>query len=208
MGAFKFIVVICALVFSADALAADTVGAVDRARGDARISHGGQERALKTQDAVKWLDTLLTGQDTRLSVAFIDGSALTLGDHSELSVDEMVYEPGTQGDMVLRLTQGVFRMVTGQINKVPDGRLTLFTPMATIGVRGTDFGGQQTPKKLLMALLDDGEVTINADGGTVTLTEPGSAVIIEHGRAPNDGHAVGKGRRQCGNIDLCTSDLR
>lgn len=184
MASFKSILVFCALFFSVDALAADAIGAVDRARGDTRISHGGEERALEMRGTVKWLDTLLTGKDSRLSVAFIDGSALTLGDHSELTVDEMVYEPGTKGDMALRLTQGVFRMVSGQVNKVPDGRLTLFTPVATIGVRGTDFWGQQTSEKLLMALLDEGEITIDVDGGTVTLTEPGSAAVIERGRAP------------------------
>ena len=147
------------LWFSLTALgaeAAERVGTIERAKGGSSVVRLGYERALDQGQDVQFLDVLRTQDNTRLETRFIDQSILTLGDHSELTIDEMVYEPGRSGRAVLRLAKGVFRMTSGQVNKVPDGTLTVHTPLATIGVRGTDFWGQQSEDTLVMAVLDDG----------------------------------------------------
>jgi len=174
-------------VFSLSALpvsAAEDVGAVDRARGETTAVQQSAMRSLFTGSAVQFMDTLRTGDQSRLQVTFKDGSELVLGDRSELNVDEMVYDPGAQGRGVLRLTKGVFRLVSGQVNKIPGGTLAVVTPMATIGVRGTDFWGEQSADRLKMALLDDGELTITTKDGTVTLSDPMTIVVIDKGKAP------------------------
>lgn len=160
------------------------VGDVVRARGQASAHRHEQARALMGGGDVLFRDTVRTGADTRLEISFVDDSLLTLGDDSELLIDEMVYDPQGASQGALTLTRGVFRMVSGQLTKTPGGSLTLTTPLATIGVRGTDFWGDQREDKLTMALLDDGELTIVTPVGTVTLTTPLSAVVIERGKAP------------------------
>ncbi|MCW8915645.1 MAG: FecR family protein [Magnetovibrio sp.] len=178
MRIFAFIIGLC---FCLPVQAADNIGAVERTRGEATAIRGQVAHDLSQGSAVVFRDLLRTGQQSRLQVSFIDGSSLTLGDDAELSIDEMVYEPKTKGRAVLRLTQGVFRMVSGKINKVPGGSLTIQTPLATIGVRGTDFWGQQTQDTLLMALLDRGELTIETADGTVKLSNPLHAVKVQKG---------------------------
>lgn len=168
------------------ALAADEdVGAVEQARGLTMVVRQDVIQPLQLGSGVQVLDHLQTGDNARLHVVFVDGSDLSMGAGSDLIVDEMVYEPGNQGQGVLHLSQGVFRLVSGQVNKVPGGTLTILTPLATIGVRGTDFWGHQTSEKLDMALLDDGELTITTAQGQVTLTDPLSAVTVLKGQPPS-----------------------
>ncbi|WNJ99851.1 FecR family protein [Thalassospiraceae bacterium LMO-JJ14] len=159
------------------------VGEVIRARGNIASVFQSLPRTLGAGSDVKFLDTILTGENTRAEITLIDDSLLSLGDNSELTIDEMIYAPGKKGRGVLTLAKGVFRMVSGKINKHDGGTLTLKTPIATIGVRGTDFWGLQEANTLTMALIDDGIVEITgADGRTVTLNTPLQAVVIERGQ--------------------------
>jgi hypothetical protein len=159
------------------------IGDVVRARGNITSVLRSLPRTLNKGSDVRFLDTILTGDDTRAEIVLIDDSQLSIGDNSELTIDEMVYEPGKKSRGVLTLTRGVFRMVLGKINKQDGGTLVLNTPIATIGVRGTDFWGLQEENKLTMALIDNGIVEITgADGRTVTLDTPLQAVVIERGQ--------------------------
>ena len=86
----------------------------------------------------------------------------------------------------LTLVKGAVRMVSGRINKISGGSLALTTPIATIGICGTDFWGLQEPDKLTLALIDNGELQITTrQGEVVVLTEPLTAVVIEPGRTPS-----------------------
>ena len=163
------------------------VGSIDKLDGNAAALFENTPRTLRREDDVRFLDTVLTGADTRVLVTLIDDSVLFLGDDTQLTIDEMIYEPGESGRGALTLFQGVFRMVSGAINKAPDGAFIITTPVATIGVRGTDFWGHQTADKLTMAVIDDGVVEITgADGRTVVLDSPLEAVVIERGAATPD----------------------
>ncbi len=163
------------------------VGNVERARGNIAGLSQNLPRTLSQGSDVRFLDTILTGDDTRVEIRLIDDSELFIGDNSELTIDEMVYEPGKKGEGVLTLAKGVFRMISGKVNKVDGGSLVLKTPVATIGVRGTDFWGHQEENKLTMALIDNGIVEITGrDGRTVTLETPLQAVVIERGQPTPD----------------------
>lgn len=63
-------------------------------------------------------ETLRTGPDGQLHVLFLDQSAVTLGADSELVIDTFTYDPATkQGQIRLRLNQGLLRVVGGHISK-------------------------------------------------------------------------------------------
>ena len=179
MHVFRYLLVLWFSLAALSAEAAETVGTVDRARGEASVLRQDQEHALAQGQPVQFLDVLRTQDSTRLEARFIDQSVLVLGDNSELTIDEMVYEPDTKGRAVLRLAKGVFRMTSGQVNKVSGGTLTVHTPLATIGVRGTDFWGQQSEDTLLMAVLDDGELFIQTETQAYKLNTPLSAIKIQ-----------------------------
>lgn len=163
------------------------VGDVARSRGQFAALQSGVARSLYEGGDVKFLDTIITGADTRAEIEFVDDSYLMIGDNSSLTIDEMVFEPGIRSKGVITLTEGVFRMISGKVNKVVGGSLTINSPVATIGVRGTDFWGLQEKDKLTMALIDNGIVEITgADGKTVVLDTPLQAVVIERGKPTPD----------------------
>ena len=76
-----------------------------------------------------------TGADDRAHLVFRDGSALSVGANSELTIDRFVYDPNTQnGDLAFTATRGAFRFVGGAISKKSEVKVT--APSANIGVRG------------------------------------------------------------------------
>lgn len=163
------------------------VGDVARSRGQFAALYKGVARSMLEGADVRFLDTIVTGADTRAEIEFIDETFLMIGDNSTMTIDEMVFEPGKRSSGIITLTEGVFRMVSGKVNKVPGGSLTINSPVATIGIRGTDFWGLQEKDKLTMALIDNGIVEITGeDGKTVVLDTPLQAVVIERGKPTPD----------------------
>ena len=95
-------------------------------------------------------------------------------------LDEMVYDPGTQeGSVSLSVIQGVFTFVSGEIAKTDPDAMTLDTPVATIGIRGTqlamsfdpDDAGGDGLNVVLMEEADGfvGEVVVQNGGGVQIL---------------------------------------
>ena len=103
-----------------------------------------------------------------------------LGEDAIIALDSFLLD-ADEPRGALRVTKGAFRMISGRINKTRGGTLTMVTPVATIGVRGTDFWGFQTEDSLKMALLDDGELSITFPTGTVVLTQPMTLVTFVRG---------------------------
>ena len=178
------------------ALPAPDVGDVVRSRGTAQARQPHRVRHLMDGSDILHGDTLRTYAETRLQVEFEDGGRLYLGDDSEMVVDEMVYDPNGKSKGSILVLKGAFRMITGKINKTAYGTMVVSTPVATIGVRGTDFWGYQEAGKLTMALLDDSELVISTPQGTVTLNEPMTAVVIEDGQAPGAVFALSQAQFQ------------
>ena len=99
-----------------------------------------------------------TVENGALHIRFLDDTRLRLGSSSRVTLDSFVYDPSTNaGEMVADLGEGVFRFITGKLNK--EG-FQVRTPVAVIGVRGTDF-----------------TVGVGADGTTVVAVAEGSVVV-------------------------------
>jgi len=172
--------------------AADPAGHVTRIKGEASVASGGDRRALAQGAAVFASDTVATGKDARLELSMIDGTKVTLGDDSELLIDDYVYSPrGKTGRGALTLTHGVFRAVTGALAKLAGEPFRVATPVASIGIRGTDFWGEQRADRLLIALLGGKAVVVENAAGRVTLTRRNLATRVEGaGQAPTQPFAL------------------
>jgi hypothetical protein len=161
---------------TASALAADEAGSVSRLENEAHAVTEGVERTLARGDAIHLRDTVETEAQSKAELSFLDGTALVLGENASIVIDEFVYAPGSEGTM-LATVQGAFRFVTGQIGNVPGKDVTVRTPFATISIRGTDFWGGPIDGNYGVFLLD-GEVTITTEGGSVTLSDPGTGTTL------------------------------
>ncbi|MFC7451933.1 FecR domain-containing protein [Insolitispirillum peregrinum] len=65
---------------------------------------------------------------------------MALGPSSALTLDEVLFDPAAEKvGMGVRLAQGTFSFLSGQIPKLAPDKTVITTPVATIGIRGTRF---------------------------------------------------------------------
>ncbi|MCR9221514.1 MAG: FecR family protein [Alphaproteobacteria bacterium] len=140
-------------------------------------------RSVSAAEPVFAREILKTGADGRAVIELDDGAVLTLGEDAVVAIDRMVWDPSARdGLAALTVLHGAFRMVSGELGA--KGRVRVETPIATIGVRGTDFWGYQEGGSLSVVLLDDGRVEIETAGGRIVLDEPRDGVTITDPAAP------------------------
>lgn len=121
--------------------AATRVGQVALSVGHTyRIGADGQRLALKTGDPLHELDRIVTGQDALLMVVFIDQARLSLRPDTEVLIRRYRLDPsGVDTQLDMELVRGTVRQISGEAARRQPERYRLNTPIATIGVRGTDF---------------------------------------------------------------------
>lgn len=125
-------------------------------RGTA-VAPDGNIRALDKDGAVYAGEIVTTGTNSFLNLRFRDGGLVTLRPNSRFEVREFEYRgtapaadvttaaasppppDGGFGRAVFRLLRGGFRTVTGLIGKDDRDAYEVTTPVATIGIRGTDY---------------------------------------------------------------------
>lgn len=167
-------VVLC--VLAADRAKAEAVGTASSLRPAATQTVPQGTRAdIRLKDQIIRKAELATADKGALEVTFLDGSKLTMGQNSRLTVDEYVYSgPGNGGKQAVRLTKGLFRFVSGSIPK-QDVKIT--TPTVSIGIRGTILRAAVGPDGAGAVSVDFGPngeeyevyVTSKSTGKTVTL---------------------------------------
>ena len=68
---------------------------------------------------------------------FLDQTTLTVGPNSDIVIDEFVYDPATKdGALLMNASVGVFRLIGGEA--ATSGGITVGTPFATMGIRGSN----------------------------------------------------------------------
>ncbi|MBG0790966.1 MAG: FecR domain-containing protein [Desulfovibrionaceae bacterium] len=121
----------------APALADDSIGEVDAVTGKCRIIRDGDTLAAKLQQSVMLDDEITTSEGARISILFNDQTILTLDESSHASIDDYVYNEESAG-LLFKFTEGTFRAITGEIVKQNPEGFNMKTPLATIGIRGSD----------------------------------------------------------------------
>lgn len=119
----------------------ETIGTVSVLHGQAQAEGPSGARALSQGSPVYQGDTVQTGPGSALEIRFADKTVLAQGADSTISLDEYAYNPDTGGGaLAFKMAQGTFRAVTGQIADKNPEAFQLKSPLATIGIRGTEVG--------------------------------------------------------------------
>jgi hypothetical protein len=170
----SFIAVLC-LPWQAQAQDADTAGKIERSKNEvtARPSASDPARALSPGDQVFRNEMVHTGAQARAELRLSDQTSLVLGENAEVRLDEFVYNES--GSATINLVTGALRFVSS-VQGHP-GKLTIRTPVATIGVRGTDFWAGPIDGVYGVLLLT-GSVEVSNVAGTVTLDTPRTGTLI------------------------------
>jgi hypothetical protein len=120
---------------------ASTAGVFQFVAGDVRVAlAGGGDRPAAKGSPISVGDTVTTASASMAQIKMGDGAIIVVQPESKLTVAEFSYagkEDGTE-KVQFRLEQGGFRSVTGAIGHTNKGNYMIETPIAHIGVRGTD----------------------------------------------------------------------
>ena len=165
--------------------APEGIGTVSRIQGEASGTRGGATRALDLNASVILNETVSTGAAARLEVTFKDDTRLTLGENAKLTLDRYVFNPDARRGAIRFRVVGAFRFLSGQISKLARSDVSVTTPVATIGIRGTEFWGGPIDDQVLGVFLVAGAVRVSNAAGAQTLDRPGQGTnIARQGAAP------------------------
>jgi hypothetical protein len=119
------------------ASAAGIATVVDVVNEGYRTPPGEDERKAQPADDLVQEEALRTEAESVIQVKFVDGSELSVEAESEIVLSDYVFDPnGTSATGTINLNNGLFHFTS---NGAPDQGIKLRTPVATIGVRGTEF---------------------------------------------------------------------
>jgi hypothetical protein len=142
-----------------------------------------QSRSLQAGFPIYLHDTLITDAQTQAQIVFTDNTLMTFRPGSNFYVDQYAYQPKTAksqavGTYVMRLVAGGFRTITGLIAQNQPSHYQVNTPVAVIGVRGTDYEVD----------FSDGQLFIRYYHGSPCVTSAGEALCLTpktpYARAP------------------------
>jgi hypothetical protein len=171
------IVLTTPLIAGATAQDTDRVGLVNKVENAAQVVSASGATTAMVSTPVHMKDKLRTGANGRLQVTFRDNTVLTLGEHASVVIDRYIYDPDQGiGETVLQATKGAFRFATGRMKELKDHKIAVSTPVADIGVRGTEFWGGPLDKYGVLLL--EGEVSVSNQAGSVVLSKPGQGTDI------------------------------
>jgi len=136
---FTLFVLIAALTVSSVAVAEDSSGMVVASRGEVIALSNGGSRELKQGDFIYEKDEILTSGRSFAVLQFTDGAKVTVRPDSTLIIEQYLYAGGDDDAATLNLVSGGLRVITGAMAKTNPENYKVKTPVALMGVRGTEF---------------------------------------------------------------------
>ena len=170
---------------TAEQLPAVDVGNISELSGSARVLREKPYNAELDFDIQQNDEAITT--NGRMAITFLDDSKVKLTEHSQLTIDEYIFDPNpSKSKMAITFGLGTARFITGSLNKIDKSNIDLKTPTANIAIRGTDFTVtvDETGRSLLILLPDEfgnasGEILVTTAMGTVTLNKPYEATTVD-----------------------------
>lgn len=164
-AAATFVMAVCV---AHPAAAKDRAGETTRVQPASYQGGGLFPDTLGVGDEIYRQETVYTKEYGSIEITFDDDTNLTVGPSSEILIDDYVYSPSSgAGRAAISLARGAMRVISGRL---PKDAILVATPVANIGVRGTDF---------TLDTASFGSVKIWVDEGVVTAAPIQSQTVFE-----------------------------
>lgn len=112
-------------------------------------------------------DRIETGDSGHTMVRFVDGGSISVRPNSRLAIDTYRYDPANPKDSAVKfqLEEGMARSITGKAGEAAKDKFRLNTPIAAIGVKGTDFIVSANIERVRVAVQSGAVVVSPFDSG-------------------------------------------
>jgi OmpA-OmpF porin, OOP family len=115
------------------------VGTVQQKQGEVTVTRAGASIALRLGDALREGDAIMTAAGASVLVQLEDGAKLLVRQDSRITLSRIVNFGALEKlGHSIEVVIGAIRYVTGLVGKTQPQRVAFNTPVATIGIRGTD----------------------------------------------------------------------
>ena len=115
------------------------IGQVKVAKGGVTIERGGQSLPAAVGTRLQASDVVRTGADGSVGITMTDDSLLSAGPNSVLALDRYDFDSTTNaGHFDASLRKGTLAIVSGRLTQQSRDAMTVRTPSAVLGVRGTE----------------------------------------------------------------------
>lgn len=170
-----------------------SIGEVSSITGTANAKRlDGNDFVLSNGDPVFQGDTITVSNSGAVGLTFLDKTTLSLSEGGKMVLDELVYNTETgDGNMAVDIVEGAFSFISGEIAKSGEDAMTIKTPVATIGIRGTTVAGKAAVEgnENSFTLLQDadggvGQISVSNAGGTQVLGQIGATTSISSFNTP------------------------
>ena len=153
------------LIIMMSAYSFGNIGTIMALKGTAKIKRA---ISLKAKMGMKLLegDVILTSKLSKMQVILLDDTVVTIGANSSFGFKEFKFDGTKNSKVTLQVKNGYFRTITGRTGKIAPDRFRVKTLNATIGVRGTDFGGYITKNKEIIQCYS-GSIWVKLDKGGI-----------------------------------------
>jgi len=133
VGTVSFVIGTAKLIPSAGSVSSASASANGNANTKSEID-------LTKGSVVHVGDQLVTRAGGHVHIQFVDGARVSLRPLSRLTIENYTKGSGSQESAIrFRLDEGVVRSITGDWGEADRERFRLNTPLAAIGIKGTDF---------------------------------------------------------------------
>lgn len=138
------------------------------------VDSDGRERPLVKGVEINQGDTIQTTEDGRAQLRFSDGGYISLQPNTQFRVDEYNYDGKTDGEEkgFFSLLKGGLRAITGAVGHVNKETYRVNTPVATIGIRGTEFLAQY-----------DGVLRVKVGNGAIYMSNSTGDLVLFSGQS-------------------------
>jgi hypothetical protein len=124
-------------------------------------------------------DEVRTAAASQLQILLLDRTTFTVGANARVAIDRFVYDPARNSRSTgVSVTKGAFRFMSGRTVRRPSGPVSVRTPVATIGIRGTIFEGVVGEDAIRIASREPGV------GGKVKANKGQASLIVLRGPGP------------------------
>ena len=150
---------------------APIIGSITFQVGDTRLERNGSITPLTKGQTLKVGDRLLTGPDGHIHARMIDNGFIAVRPMAKLQIQSYTYAPQdpSANRVGLMLESGVARTISGKAGEAAREHYRFNTPVAAIGLRGTDYVVQALPDATRVSVLK-GAITMSAFGPSCLLS--------------------------------------
>ena len=130
----------CAFSLINSAYAQAVAGTVKTLLGSAYVQRGSERVPVAKEMPLYSKDVIVTASSAFVGIVLSDGTKITAGANASLNLANYEFNEGTKkGAMKVNVTKGVIQVASGVLGKTSRENVQFNTPVATIGIRGTNF---------------------------------------------------------------------